>query len=66
MLSQKHKGHKIISDFNTKLPYVKLDNDKFQQIMTNLIDNACKYSPEGKTVTISTAFAIRLCLFLEL
>ena len=36
------------------LPPSRLDEDKFQQIMTNLIDNAAKYSVNGKTVTIAT------------
>lgn len=36
------------------LPPSRLDEDKFQQIMTNLIDNAAKYSDSGKTVTILT------------
>lgn len=57
MLKQKYKTHKFVLNFNTHLPLVKLDDDKFQQIMTNLIDNACKYSEEGKTVTVSTSFA---------
>ncbi len=57
MLKQKYKKHKFILNFNNHLPQVKLDDDKFQQIMTNLVDNACKYSEEGRTVTISTSFA---------
>ena len=32
-----------------------IDEDKFQQIMTNLVDNAAKYSEAGKTVTVSTS-----------
>ena len=57
MLSQKYKNHKIMTDFNTHLPPVKLDEDKFQQIMTNLVDNACKYTEEGKNIVVSTSFA---------
>lgn len=34
------------------LPNVFVDKDKFQQIMTNLIENGAKYSPENSTVTI--------------
>ena len=29
-----------------------VDQDKFQQIMTNLVENSAKYSPEGSTVKI--------------
>ena len=57
LLAEKYKQHKFITNFNTKLPDASLDDDKFQQIMTNLIDNACKYSDEGKSVVIKTAFS---------
>ena len=57
MLSQKYKYHQFETKYNNHLPLVQLDEDKFQQIMTNLIDNACKYSETGHTVTISTSFA---------
>jgi len=32
------------------------DFDKLQQIMTNLVENAAKYSPENTQITISTSF----------
>ena len=57
MLTQKYKEHHIITKLNMHIPPARLDEDKFQQIMTNLIDNACKYSEAGKTVTVSTSFA---------
>jgi len=56
LLSQKYPNHKIVSEFNEKLPLVKLDEEKFQQVITNLLDNACKYSEEGKTVVVLTNF----------
>lgn len=56
LVSQKYKTHNIITDFNSKLPTARLDDDKFQQVMTNLIDNACKYSESGSTVIITTSF----------
>ena len=57
VISQKHKEHKIITKFNKNLPPVRLDEEKFQQIMTNLLDNACKYSKPDKEIIVTTAFA---------
>ena len=57
MLSQKYKQNKISMKFNTSLPKALLDEDKFQQIMTNLIDNACKYSGSDKEVIVYTSYA---------
>jgi len=37
------------------LPEIFVDKDKFQQIMTNLIENAAKYSPENSMVKIRTS-----------
>lgn len=56
MLSQKYKEHKIMLKLNKQIPQVNLDNDKFQQIMTNLLDNACKYSKPDKDIIVSTSF----------
>ncbi len=57
LLSQKYKEHNIETGFNKHLPPVSLDEDKFQQVMTNLLDNACKYSETGKTVLVTTSFS---------
>ena len=56
MLTQKYKEHKILLKLNKQIPQVNLDNDKFQQIMTNLLDNACKYSKPDKDIIVSTSF----------
>ena len=54
MFQEQYKTHKIIFSPKSDLPPARLDDDKFQQIMTNLIDNGCKYSNEGSTVCITT------------
>ena len=54
MFQEQYKTHKFLINLQNDLPPAQLDEDKFQQIMTNLIDNGGKYSPEGSTVTIST------------
>ncbi|MEI6306424.1 MAG: ATP-binding protein, partial [Deltaproteobacteria bacterium] len=33
---------------------ISVDRDKLLQAIRNLVDNACKYTPKGGTVTIST------------
>lgn len=51
---EQYKTRHFNLELKQNLPPARLDEDKFQQIMTNLIDNAAKYSHSGKTVTIST------------
>ena len=57
MLSLKYKDYKITAKLNKHLPSTLVDEEKFQQIMTNLIDNACKYSEIGKEIIITTSFS---------
>ena len=39
------------------LPAVRGDGDRLAQVMTNLISNAIKYTPEGGRVTVSTSIS---------
>ena len=57
LVEAQYKEHKFVTKLMTDLPTALLDEDKFQQIMMNLIDNAAKYSDSGKTVTVSTSVA---------
>lgn len=45
--------HELVIDIKGELPIIVADEDKVDQILTNLTNNAIKYSPSGGTVTIS-------------
>jgi PAS domain S-box-containing protein len=42
------------SDLDPRLPIVMGDRDRLIQVVSNLVNNAVKYSPDGGTVTLST------------
>lgn len=50
----KDKSFKI--DISSKVPNILVDNDKFQQIMTNLMENAAKYGDEGSVIEVRAAY----------
>jgi PAS domain S-box-containing protein len=48
-----------------KAPLVAADPDKTRQVLTNLVDNAVKYSPDGGRVTVDVSVAgprLRFCV----
>jgi PAS domain S-box-containing protein len=42
------------SDLDPRLPIVAGDRDRLIQVISNLVNNAVKYSPDGGTVTLSS------------
>ena len=53
VIKQKYPEHKFVENYARNLPPASLDEEKFEQIMTNLLDNACKYSENNSNVTVS-------------
>jgi len=51
------KRHQLISSVNQALPPVEGDEERLVQVLTNLLDNAVKYTPVGGTITVDARFA---------
>jgi signal transduction histidine kinase len=45
--------HTLVEEFPPDFPEIQADKDRFNQILTNVVGNAVKYSPLGGTVTIT-------------
>jgi signal transduction histidine kinase len=43
----------VVADVHGELPFVRGDRDRLQQVLTNLLDNAVKFSPAGEEVRVS-------------
>ena len=55
IIKQKYSNHKYNLNLNKQELEIYSDSEKLQQILINLIENACKYSEEGTGVNISTS-----------
>lgn len=65
LFSQTSERHSLVLRIPERLPLVKADSDRLKQVLTNLVSNAIKYSPDGGTVTIAAedqgdAIAVRV------
>lgn len=55
LIKEKYKKHKFVFAKSKEPLFASLDEDKFQQVIMNLLDNAGKYSLENTTINISTS-----------
>ena len=46
------KGHTLIADISKDLPLVYADEARITQVLSNLISNAIKYSPNGGEIRV--------------
>lgn len=54
IIRQKYNTYKFDINLKTPLAHIAADKDKLQQVLINIIENACKYSETGSTVKINT------------
>ncbi|MCA1956977.1 MAG: cell wall metabolism sensor histidine kinase WalK [Nitrospira sp.] len=53
------KGHRLVTFLEDAVPSIAGDEDRLVQVMTNLLDNAVKYTPPGGTITVTAKRASR-------
>ena len=57
LFAAQESNHPLALSLNPDLTIAELDPDRFIQILTNLVSNAIKYSPDGGPVELSVDFA---------
>ncbi|HEY8744885.1 MAG TPA: ATP-binding protein [Chloroflexota bacterium] len=51
-LEARSERHRFIVDFPRTFPTIQADPERIEEVLTNLVDNALKYSPKGGTIRL--------------
>jgi signal transduction histidine kinase len=51
-IARRTDKHRFVLDFPEDFPIVDADPDRIAQVLRNLLDNAVKYSPDGRLVVL--------------
>jgi len=51
-ISIQSKHHRFVQMFSNTFPVIEADPARIEQVLTNLIDNAVKYSPDGGLIVV--------------
>jgi signal transduction histidine kinase len=51
-VESRRRGQQVVMDLDDTLPPVRIDTGRIIQVITNLVTNAIKYSPEGSQIRV--------------
>ncbi len=54
-MERRLQGHQVVTEVEPLLPPLNVDFVLMENVLTNLLDNAVKYSPPGSTITVRAA-----------